>query len=310
MMDATKDRRERNPRLPVGFSVTYGSAGALRQAIAANFSCGGIFLETDEKLPLDAVIELTFRLPQKEETFTLQGRVVHCQERDTATGRPAGLGLQFIQLDEALKRSLLTSLAEMEKAGVQEWKTPAAPPQVEAVFRQEIGEEVIRMISTFTKLGEQADYYAILGVKRNASGTEIQQAYHRFCRQFHPDLFLHTIPADGLRQLEEVYNKRTIAYRTLKTKASRLHYDLEHKITEASPEISAQEKQNFFKCQWLKKEQPEKAAKAEKLYTMALEEAGRGQKGSAITNLKLSLQLNPYDQRVQEKLSELEKGGH
>ena len=36
--------------------------------------------------------------------------------------------------------------------------------------------------------GGQVDYYAVLGVARNASAAEIRRAYRRVARRHHPDL--------------------------------------------------------------------------------------------------------------------------
>lgn len=63
------------------------------------------------------------------------------------------------------------------------------------------------------------DYYAILGVKRNASEKEIRQAYRRLARELHPDLH----PGD--KQAEQRFKEVNEAYQVLSNPENRKKYD-------------------------------------------------------------------------------------
>lgn len=64
-----------------------------------------------------------------------------------------------------------------------------------------------------------SDLYAVLGVERSASREEIQKAYKKLARQYHPDLN----PGDA--QAEERFKEISGAYRVLSDEERRANYD-------------------------------------------------------------------------------------
>ncbi len=63
------------------------------------------------------------------------------------------------------------------------------------------------------------DYYAILGVSRDASAEDIKKAYRRLARQYHPDL------NPGNKQAEEKFKEIQEAYEVLSNPETRAKYD-------------------------------------------------------------------------------------
>jgi len=63
------------------------------------------------------------------------------------------------------------------------------------------------------------DYYAILGVKRNASEREIKQAYRQLARKYHPDV------NPGDKSAEAKFKQINEAYELLSDKEKRKKYD-------------------------------------------------------------------------------------
>jgi len=65
------------------------------------------------------------------------------------------------------------------------------------------------------------DYYAILGVPRNATQEEIKQAYRRLVKQWHPDLH-----PENRKEAEERFKEIQEAYEVLSDPEKRHQYDL------------------------------------------------------------------------------------
>ncbi|GAB4520950.1 MAG: DnaJ C-terminal domain-containing protein [Anaerolineales bacterium] len=63
------------------------------------------------------------------------------------------------------------------------------------------------------------DYYAVLGVNRNASDAEIKSAYRKLAMQYHPDR------NRGSQQAEEKFKEINEAYQVLSDPQKRAHYD-------------------------------------------------------------------------------------
>lgn len=63
------------------------------------------------------------------------------------------------------------------------------------------------------------DYYAILGVSKDASEKEIKQAYRRLARKYHPDV------NPGNKEAEEKFKEISEAYEVLSDKEKRAKYD-------------------------------------------------------------------------------------
>ena len=63
------------------------------------------------------------------------------------------------------------------------------------------------------------DPYTVLGVKRNASQDDIQKAYRRLAKKFHPDL------NPGNKQAEEQFKEVSAAYDLLGDTDKRARYD-------------------------------------------------------------------------------------
>ena len=65
---------------------------------------------------------------------------------------------------------------------------------------------------------EYKDYYAVLGVARDVSQDDIQRAYRKLARKFHPDV---NKGADAESKFKEISE----AYQALKDKDRRAKYD-------------------------------------------------------------------------------------
>uniref|UniRef100_UPI00406DB558 Chaperone protein DnaJ 2 n=1 Tax=Thermus thermophilus TaxID=274 RepID=UPI00406DB558 len=76
-------------------------------------------------------------------------------------------------------------------------------------------------------MAAKKDYYAILGVPRNATQEEIKRAYKRLARQYHPDV-------NKSPEAEEKFKEINEAYAVLSDPEKRRIYDT-YGTTEAPP---------------------------------------------------------------------------
>jgi type IV pilus assembly protein PilZ len=93
----TAVERRRTERAPVVVRIEYATVDALFSDFTRNINEGGIFVETDEPIPLDEKVELKLRLPGSSELVHATGRVVRI-EQTTATSA-GGIAIEFEQLD-------------------------------------------------------------------------------------------------------------------------------------------------------------------------------------------------------------------
>lgn len=100
--------RRRSLRAPVTVRIEYSTVDALFSDFTRNINEGGIFVETDEAIPLEEKVELKLRLPGSPEVVHAHGRVVRIEPASETSA--AGIAIEFDQLDsdarEAINRAV------------------------------------------------------------------------------------------------------------------------------------------------------------------------------------------------------------
>jgi curved DNA-binding protein len=84
------------------------------------------------------------------------------------------------------------------------------------------------------------DYYEVLGVSRNASQDEIQKAYRKLARKYHPDI-------NKSRDAEEQFKRIGEAYEVLKDPGKRKRYDLLGDNWKAGQDFTPPPEWEFFR---------------------------------------------------------------
>lgn len=87
------------PRLGLQVSVDFQSLKTFKQARSLDVSARGMFLRTSEVLPVGEDVLVRFNLPGVPQSFKAVGRVMWSSPTDTPQGLPAGMGVQFLDLD-------------------------------------------------------------------------------------------------------------------------------------------------------------------------------------------------------------------
>jgi uncharacterized protein (TIGR02266 family) len=104
----------RHRRVDATFRVQYSTIDELVVAYSSDLSKGGFFLCTDKFLPLNAVVRLQLDLPENGGEIPVICRVVYIRDRLFAksTGKPVGMGLQFLDVDDDCQRRIEKFIAE------------------------------------------------------------------------------------------------------------------------------------------------------------------------------------------------------
>jgi len=98
-LDLVDRRLSRVPtQVPVQFSRQRGD---VKTNYSVNLSPGGVFLATDDILPVDTLLALRLNFPEKSKSITCRGRVAWLNQPGTESKKPhlpTGMGIQFSQL--------------------------------------------------------------------------------------------------------------------------------------------------------------------------------------------------------------------
>jgi uncharacterized protein (TIGR02266 family) len=99
-----RERLER--RISIGIQVDYKKGGRKVSAFTKDISNNGMFIITRDTLPVGNDVELTFSLPEENNSLTVRGRVVR-ELRDDQNGHyVGGMGVNFLDLDEEACRAI------------------------------------------------------------------------------------------------------------------------------------------------------------------------------------------------------------
>src|SRR6266446_5528724 len=113
------------PRYPTSLPVTIGSEGRVIAACARNISTSGLYVHTEQEVPLGSLVAVRLALPDGDAPLGVQAKVIH---RVTAgqTHTPwveKGLGLQFVEGNDSFRNRLDRQLKLLQNA------TNSTPPR-------------------------------------------------------------------------------------------------------------------------------------------------------------------------------------
>ena len=91
------DDREHD-RVPYGMQVEFRTASSFLVAYSVNLSRGGMFLETDEQLPIGSIVRLQLSIPGAT-SLKLDGRVTWHRGENDREG-PPGVGVEFLDVSD------------------------------------------------------------------------------------------------------------------------------------------------------------------------------------------------------------------
>ena len=106
----SKDRRE-HIRYEVRVEVNYRHGDTYLFARTANVSELGIFLVSDNLMPVDTILTLKFRLPDTLRSIQVKGRVAWVDRGQSGT--EPGMGIQFVDLVPEVQKQIKSLIRTM-----------------------------------------------------------------------------------------------------------------------------------------------------------------------------------------------------
>lgn len=106
-VEAAGASRRRHERLPIEIEVNLTSDHNFYTAFTQNVSEGGLFVATNEILPIGTVLEFSFTLAPDPSPIAVRGRVRWTREEtDFTSDVPPGMGIEFIDLAPDVQRRI------------------------------------------------------------------------------------------------------------------------------------------------------------------------------------------------------------
>jgi uncharacterized protein (TIGR02266 family) len=113
MSEPVDQEARRGRRIEAAFRVRYHSIDQLVVALTHDLSRGGLFMRTARFLPLNAVVRVHLELPDGGGEIAVVCRVafVRGEAEAAASGKPAGMGVEFLDFDAARMAELTQFIA-------------------------------------------------------------------------------------------------------------------------------------------------------------------------------------------------------
>jgi len=93
-----EEEKREVPRSPVKIEIMFKEFGSFIRVYMLNVSNGGLFIKTENPLPLDSPVHLKMKLPGEANTMEVEGRVVWNNPKGRKNSFPKGMGIQFVKM--------------------------------------------------------------------------------------------------------------------------------------------------------------------------------------------------------------------
>jgi type IV pilus assembly protein PilZ len=105
-----------NLRIPVQLLVKYKTGeGNYLFDFCRDFGTGGVFIKTESPLARESQVDLTFTMPDSNETLLIKGKVIWVQTKVPDQGLTSGMGVQFTAFDTEQRKQLEAFMERVEE---------------------------------------------------------------------------------------------------------------------------------------------------------------------------------------------------
>ncbi|TNE49277.1 MAG: hypothetical protein EP343_12225 [Deltaproteobacteria bacterium] len=206
-----------------------------REDYREQISQGSYFIKSSRSKPEGTRLQMIFVIEEGNSaevwTWGIVREVLSPAEA-AQQGKAPGLRLQLMDITSQ-RRGQIEQLFATDEAVEAIKQRHSSPPtensdkagyvQVARSPRQELLERAKMLIGL---VENNADYYQLLDLPRDAPRDAIRQAYRERTRRYHPDQFYRKIPDDLHEELDRAFQKVTEAQRILTNESDRATYDM------------------------------------------------------------------------------------
>lgn len=128
------NEKRKSARAESEVRVQYRTVGSFLSDYALNFSEGGVFLHSEDPLPVGSTVRLIFSLPNIPVLFDVSGKVkwVESPQQAKASQKAPGMGIEFIHIDEIIRKRFEAFVKKMEEEMPEALRDKdAARPRIE-----------------------------------------------------------------------------------------------------------------------------------------------------------------------------------
>jgi uncharacterized protein (TIGR02266 family) len=104
--------RKADPNAPLKVELGFTTGVQFYEGLDLSLSKGGVFVKTEDLLPIDTLLDCEVRLEDEDIRFHVSAKVIWLNPRDTQ-GRPSGMGLKFFR-QSSIQRQVLTDFMSGE----------------------------------------------------------------------------------------------------------------------------------------------------------------------------------------------------
>lgn len=163
-------------------------------------------------------------------------------------------------------------------------------------------------IDTIYKILDSIDNYRLLKVDPRAMDIEIQKAFFRESKYFHPDRHLHIKDEETRKKIKAIYERIIEAYSILKDPQLRELYD--KKMAGGEKNLGTITRHDLEREMAEKKLSPDEVTKTKngrKFWSLGLIAFEKKDYTGAVMNFKFALSYEPDNEIIKEKMVEAQK---
>ncbi|MCB9638632.1 MAG: DnaJ domain-containing protein [Myxococcales bacterium] len=310
-MKAPQITNQPGPHCELAIRIRFNNMQRFREEYERQIGRGNYFVKSPRNKPIGTRVQLVFLIESIEGleiwSWGEVDQVISAEEADLLGGQP-GMEIRLMDMNPQRIKELehlmtFDDAAFSSTQGQQSIRRGSYPPTEEQ-------NSLRKQLESLQLYARREDYYGLLKIPKNASPSDIRDAYRQRSKEYHPDQHYRKLPNDLHNTLQEIFQQITEAYRVLMDPAQRARYD--SKIGNYTNPLAARasqahvKKQDAFQKNYNAMIEPRRQ-KIELLSREAEADVIQGNVQGAISKLQLALTLDPLSSPIKKRIKELKE---